>query len=234
MKQNLKYLSVVLLIFCYCQQGFATTKRDFQTWFNLTTTGNFNKESKAFSRFKYWLEGQERIGDNSSRSSQEMLRTGLGYSLTDNTSLWLGYGWIHTSAPFTSTPFSENRIWQQLLWTKTNDFLTFTSRTRLEQRFLENNLKIAYRARQLAKLIVPLKMISKVSFVSTEELFWHQNNFAGRNTKGFDQNRFFIGLGYQLYPKTTTEIGYMNQYIRRVGNPNFCSNILAVNLIINL
>jgi hypothetical protein len=234
LKKNLKNLSVLLIVFCYFQQGFAATERDFQTWFNVTATGNFNKESKAFSRFKYWLEGQDRIGDNSSRSSQEMLRPGLGYSLTENTSLWLGYGWIHTGAPFTTTPFAENRIWQQLLWTKSYNYWTFLSRTRLEQRFLGNNHKVAYRARQLAKIVVPLKIDSNFSFVSTDELFWHKNNFIGRNSRGFDQNRFFIGFGYQLYPKVTIEIGYMNQYIRRVGVPNFCSNILAANLLINL
>lgn len=234
MNKNRQYFAALLILFYASQQGFAATERDFQTWFNVTAIGNFAKESKAYSRFKYWLEGQDRIGDISSRSSQEMLRSGLGYSLTANTSLWLGYGWIHTGAPFTSTPFAENRMWQQLLWTKSYEYLTLLSRTRLEQRFLANNPKVAYRARQLAKITVPLKISSNFSFVSYDELFWHTNNFVGRNSKGFDQNRVFIGLGYQLYPAVTAEIGYMNQFIRRVGVPNFCSDILAVNIIINL
>ncbi len=230
---NTLYRSLFLFFINGFQPGLAATEYDFQTWLNLTATGNINKESRQEKHFKYWLEGIDRFGEDSSRLSQAMVRLGLGYSLSKNTSLWLGHAWIHTGAPFTTTPFAENRIWEQLLWTKPFQYLTFSSRTRLEQRFLETSHKVAYRARQLIKIVVPLREGSNLSFVSSDELFWHKNNFS-RNSKGFDQNRYFIGMGYKFNSKITTEIGYMNQYIRRVAVPNFCSNILAINFILNL
>ncbi len=36
---------------------------------------------------------------------------------------------------------------------------------------------------------------------------------------GFDQNRAFVGVGYQFIPGTLrAEIGYMNQYVNRPNN----------------
>lgn len=212
---------------------FAATQDDFQTWLNLTAIGTFQKQDKTPSNIKYWLEGQERVGDDSTRSTQSLLRSGLGYSLTDNLSLWLGYAWVQTGYPLTSSPFAENRIWEQLLWMKTYSKFTLTSRTRMEQRFLENSPKTAYRARQMFKIGIPFKD-SKFSLVSSEEVFIHKNNFTGTASRGFDQNRAFIGFGYRFNPNLITEIGYMNQYIRRVGVPNFLANIASVNLYLSL
>lgn len=212
----------------------AATQYDMQTWVNVTAIGTFHTANKPFNRLKYWLEGQERLGDDSSHFTQTLVRPGLGYALTENLSIWVGYGWVHTGYPLTTHPFTEDRIWQQLLWIKTTPYLTFTSRTRMEQRFLANNPKTAYRARQLFKVSIPLKAHPKFSLVSSDEVFWHKNNFVGRNNRGFDQNRFFAGLGYKITPMVNTEIGYLNQYIRRVGAPNFLSNNVSVSFLLTL
>lgn len=220
-----------LFFFVYSEQGICALERDFQSWLNATVTGSFSKKGQPPSHFKYWLEGQQRFGDDSSRLTQSMVRPGVGYSVTKNLSLWLGYAWVYTGHPLTTRPFAEDRIWQQLLWVKKNQYLTLTSRTRTEQRFLENNPKTAYRIRELIKLSIPWSIDSKFSVISSDELFWHKNNFVGTNSSGFDQNRLFLGLGYKVNPIVTTEIGYMNQYIRRFGVPNFLANILSVNFI---
>lgn len=223
-----------LFFLIYSEQGVCALERDFQSWLNATVTGSFSKTGQPPSHFKYWLEGQQRFGDDSSRLTQTMLRPGLGYSVTKNLSLWLGYAWVYTGHPLTTRPFEEDRIWQQLLWVKKNQYLTLTSRTRTEQRFLENNPKTAYRIRELIKISIPWSFDSKFSVVSSNELFWHKNNFVGTNSSGFDQNRLFLGLGYKVNPIVTTEFGYMNQYIRRFGVPNFLANILSVNFICSM
>lgn len=87
---------------------------------------------------------------------------------------------------------------------------------------------------QLLKISIPLNIGAKISFVSSDELFVHKNNFVGKNSRGFDQNLFFIGIGYQANTKVTTEIGYMNQYIRRFGVPNFLANILSVSFFLSI
>ncbi|KTC66789.1 hypothetical protein Lbir_3091 [Legionella birminghamensis] len=210
----------------------AGTFKDFQTWSTLLGMGSLGQGK--LEPFKYWLEGQERAGDNSSRASQTLLRTGLGYAATENTTLWLGYAWVYTEEPLTSNPFQENRIWQQVLWTKKIQELGFTVRSRLEERYLETSENTAYRYRQYFKIVVPLVQTAKLNLASTEEIFWHLNNFNGLNNHGFDQNRFFLGLNYKMTSTLTTEIGHLNQYIRRVNNSNFQSNVLAMNFLLNL
>ncbi|KTD24193.1 hypothetical protein Lmac_3066 [Legionella maceachernii] len=228
---------ILMLLGSWLLNGECATQRDFQVWPNLTAIGRFShSDNTAFGRLRCWLEGQERIGDDSKRLTQTLLRPGLGYAVTPSLSLWLGYAWIHTNRPLTSSPFNENRIWQQLLWIKTTPHFTFTSRTRMEQRFFQNdpnNNKVAYRARQLMKIAIPLKYNSRLSAVGSDEVFWHKNNYIGRNGRGFDQNRLFVGLGYKINSNATTEIGYMNQYIRRYGVPNFLSNIVSINFFLN-
>lgn len=226
----LLYSLIIFSVSTYSVQGNCTTQRDFQTWSNLTVTGNFNREKS--SKFNYWLEVQERVGNNSARFSQTLLRTGLGYNWIPKLSIWVGYTYVYTSIPFTSKPFSEDRAWEQLLYIKKTAYSTLTSRLRIEQRFVVNN-KIAYRARQLLKLSKPIKPYSNFSLVGSDELFWHKNNFVGKNAQGFDQNRFFMGIGYKVNSNITTELGYMNQYIRRFGAPNFLNNVFAMNFYIN-
>lgn len=223
----------LIVIVGWSKSAFAL-ERDFQNWLNLTTIGKFYSDDKVFSHLRYWLEGQQRLGANSSRYSQILLRPGLGYALTQNTSIWLGYAWIYTGPPNSSSPFEENRIWQQLLWVKTYPYLTLTSRTRTEQRFLENNPKTAYRIRELVKVFAPIKNNGRLAFVTSDEIFFHKNNFVGTNSQGFDQNRFFIGLGYEVNSFTIAEMGYMNQYIRRFGVPDFLANILGINVYLSL
>ncbi|WP_392537603.1 DUF2490 domain-containing protein [Legionella sp. 227] len=232
-KSILSCFFIGMLIFSWSTVANCALERDFQTWFNITAIGKSHSDNKFLSRLRYWLEDQERLGDDSSRFSQILLRPGLGYALTDNLSIWIGYAWIYTGKPNTPNPFEEDRIWQQLLWTKTNQYLTFTSRTRAEQRFLENNPKTAFRLRQLIKISFPFKHFDKMSFVTSDEVFFHKNNFVGTNSSGFDQNRYFVGLGYKINPLLNTEIGYMNQYIRRFGVPDFLANIVSLNFFLN-
>ncbi|KTC93760.1 DUF2490 domain-containing protein [Legionella drozanskii] len=224
----------ICILLCWLEEGECAVQRDFQTWPNVLAIGRFSHADTGFGRIRVWLEAQQRIGDDSSKFTQILFRPGLGYALTKNLSMWMGYGWIRTGVPLTNAPFGEHRIWEQLLWEKTNPHFTFISRTRLEQRYFQNRFKMAFRVRQLLRLVVPLDDRSRFSFVSNDELFWHHNDYIGRkNSEGFDQNRYFIGLGYKINTNATTEIGYMNQYIRRFDVPNFLAHIVSVNLFLN-
>lgn len=226
----MKYIWIILLLYSCHLFANNGTQHDKQTWGNITVSGKFDQKQQ----WLYWLEGQLRFGNDSDRLTQNMVRPGLGYALSEKLSLWAGYARIQTGYPLTRHPFIENRIWQQLLWVNNTDHYTVISRTRLEQRFLQNASKTAWRTRQLFKLALPLMNHSRLGIVGSEEVFWHKNNFIGRNGSGFDQNRLFAGLGYQLTAGMVMEAGYMNQYIRRFGVPNFVANIFAVNWLVDM
>jgi hypothetical protein len=209
----------------------APTLEDFQTWAAITATGSFGIIDPGLRDFRFWLEGQGRFGNDSSSLAQGMVRPGLGYALNENASLWLGYAFVPTMEPFATQDFNEHRIWQQFLWTGKTFLGAFTSRSRFEQRFM-NQPDTAYRFRQLFKLSYPLSFAPDFSLVGSDELFVNVNT-TGTVYSGFEQNRVFAGLGYNFDEHIKAEIGYMNQYIRRVERADRMTHILSLNLLLN-
>lgn len=211
----------------------AQTNEDFQTWGTLTATGSLGIFTPELKNFKYWLEGQGRFGNDTSRFSQGMARTGLGYALSDKVSIWLGYAFIPTEEPFAKVPFDEHRIWQQLLWSEKIADTTFTSRSRLEQRFVQTGNDVGWRYRQLLKASYAPAAWNGFSLVASDEFFANVNNTDWRAHSGFDQNRFFVGVGYSFDSHVKTEVGYMHQYINKNKAQDLMDHILSVNFILN-
>ncbi|MDQ3267806.1 MAG: DUF2490 domain-containing protein [Pseudomonadota bacterium] len=208
---------------------------DFQTWGTATAIGSLASYHPALNNFKYWAEFQGRFGDDTSRFSQAIIRPGIGYVLNNTTTAWLGYALVPTAAPFSKVTFNERRVWQQLLWTDKFSFGTPMSRSRLEERLVPRlGDDTALRFRQLLRISVPLVAAPSYSVVASNEYFLNLNNADWGPRRGFDQNRAFIGMGYNLSSKIKTEIGYMNQYINRPLTPiNRNDHILSINFYFN-
>lgn len=211
--------------------GQAKTVEDFQTWGNVTATGSLGIISPSLQKMKYWLEGQGRFGNDTSQVSQGMLRAGLGYAVAEKVSVWLGYAFVPTDEPFAKKEFDEHRIWQQVLWSDKFAGVTLTSRSRFEQRFMQTGSDVGWRFRQMFKASVPLAY--DFSFVTSDEYFVNLNKTNYGADDGFDQNRAFAGLGYNFNSNIKTEVGYMNQYIRKANAPDRQDHILSVNLFLN-
>lgn len=203
---------------------------DVQAWFNITAIGTVGAK---LPKVRYWLEEQERVGDDVSRTFQNIIRPGIGYALTEHSSLWLGYAYIYTDQLGSRHILKENRIWQQMLWRDTYNSMALTHRLRLEQRFFQPNTNTAWRLRDLLKVGLPFYPNSSLSLVTSNEVFFHLNDFNGLKNQGFDQNRYFIGLGYGINKNYAVEIGYMNQYIRRVNTSNLTSDNITLQLSLN-
>jgi hypothetical protein len=236
MKKILYFLSITIMSFSANHTSAAGISEDFQTWGNITAVGSFDSLKPAWKDYKYWLEGQGRFGNNTSRFSQSVMRLGLGYAINSKTSVWTGFAWAPTSKPFTSTPFNEYRMWQQLLWSDTFSFATTTLRTRLEERFFDISQSddVAFRFRQLAKLTLPIPFAPpSFRLALTNEVFVHLNNTDQGFKRGLDQNRAFAGIAYRFNPETVVEIGYMNHYIKRYKKTDLMQHILSANLYFN-
>lgn len=230
--QKITLSAFVLLWLSLTGLAQAKTTEDFQTWGNITATASLDKLNPDLKNFKVWLEGQGRFGNDTSLFSQGMLRTGLGYQLNQQTSVWLGYAWVPTDEPFTKKAFDEHRIWQQIMWSDKFSFGTLTSRSRLEQRFIPTGSQIGWRFRQMFKISVLLSFATDFSLVASDEYFANINKTNYGADDGFDQNRAFAGVGYNFNKNIKTEIGYMNQYIRKTG-PDRMDHILSLNLFLN-
>ena len=107
----------------------STVKQDSQLWAPIYLTVPLS------TSFIGYMEVNPRFGDDVSELSQLILRPAIGYKLTDHLSLWQGYAWVGNYQP---SFIEENRLFQQLLYKETFPFLKVTSRSRLEERFIEH------------------------------------------------------------------------------------------------
>jgi hypothetical protein len=208
---------------------------DFQTWGTATAVGSLENVNPALKNFKYWAEFQGRFGDDTSRFSQAIIRPGVGYVISNTTSVWVGYAFVPTAEPFFKRTFNEQRFWQQLLWNNQFSFGSVTSRSRLEERFAPRlGDDTGLRFRQMLKVSIPLTDAPAYSVVASDEYFLNLNNTDWIPRKGFDQNRAFIGMGYNFNKEIKSEIGYMNQYINLARTPvNRNDHILSINFYFN-
>lgn len=249
LKKIKNYILLAALGLLLCNPVAADqTVEDFEFWGNITALGNFgflNPQNPDLKKFRWWMEGQGRFGDDASRFSQSLVRPGLGYAITDKVVVWAGYAWAPTCQPLNRVGcFDEHRIWQQVTWADNFSFGRLSARSRFEERFFNHqapipgNDDVAYRFRQLVKLAVPMPAVDpNLSFIVQSELFIAMNTVdnPGFISRGYDQNRAFVGLGYKVNQYATVELGYMNQFINRPhsARPDQMMHNFVANLFLN-
>ena len=248
-KINIFILLAALGLIFSSQATADKTVEDFQVWGQIAAQGNFgfvNPNNPDLTKFKWWMEGQGRFGNDASQFTQSLIRPGLGYAITDKVVVWAGYAWAPTCEPINRVGcFDEHRIWQQVTWSDNFSFGRLSTRSRFEQRFfnhqapLPGDNDVAHRFRQLIKLAVPMPSVDpNLSFIVQSELFIAMttiDNNPGFISRGYDQNRAFVGLAYKVNPYATFELGYMNQFINRPhsARPDQMMHNLVANLFLN-
>ncbi|MFY7818834.1 MAG: DUF2490 domain-containing protein [Akkermansiaceae bacterium] len=176
------------------------------------------------------LEGQARRAEMGDDWQQLLLRPGVNYHLTPDTTLSLGYAYVetHRYGDFPALhDFPEHRFWQQVAHNRKWMGLDWTHRLRLEQRWIGEmeqdsggdwdvgNWRYENRLRYMLRATLPLTPSKNTYLAMSDEIFM---NF-GSHVKGneFDQNRAFIGVGYKFNTTTKLEAGFMEQTLQRRG-----------------
>lgn len=212
-----------ILLFAY-KNSQAKTIQDFGIWTNISITGGFGFISPDAKKFRYYLSNRTNFMDDASRLSQNRLLLGLGYAINDNWTFMGGWGDSYSTYPYEKTGSRmSDRLWQQAYWQEQFTYYTLSSRTRLEERLIQGQSQVHWRARQLVEIIIPLEFIPKLGFVLNDEVFWNLNKVSSNNEfgiNGFAQNRFFAGFQYQLTNYLHVDLGYMNQFIRMLYDDN--------------
>jgi hypothetical protein len=231
------FLTIIFLFpFAFLATGMsrAGTLEKSGIWFAGFGKGSFETIGPKFEKYLWWLDVQARYLGGGDNFKQGIVRPGLGYAITESTAVWLGYAWIGTS-PIGGDDFQEQRIWQQLTWSTQLKPVMFSSRTRLEQRFLETGDDTGWRFRQFFKLSYPLPFEARLKLVGYDEIFININKTDWGAETGLDQNRIFLGFGWNFDPheRVIAEVGYLNQYIRKPSSPDEMNHILSINLFLN-
>lgn len=215
----MKRVSLFVILMAASALANAQTIHDGRIWVNFTAQGPLAKKSS----WRWYVDSYERNRESGRTPDQFVVRPGVGYALTKQSSVWAGYAY---TANFTSGGrIDENRIWQQYVWSGPAKTGTLSSRTRLEQRFIEGAGGMAWRIREQLKFARPLSSRSRLSSLVSFEIMFHLNSTA-RAQRGFDQSRAFAGLSISVNRTAHVEVGYLNQFNRSQG-PDRMHHILS-------
>jgi len=144
---------------------------------------------------------------------QLLLRTGVGYNLTENNNnILLGYGYIlsenYIGDSDDKISVNEHRVFQQFITKQSLWKVKLSHRYRFEQRFVESDFKMRFR--YFLGINIPLQYKEN----GENPLYASVYNEIFLNTKSsiFDRNRVYGGLGYKFSDQLKLELGYMNQF----------------------
>ncbi len=206
----------------------------YQTWVSTTIQGNVTPDVQLY------VDLNGRFYDDF-HPFQLLLRPAIGLRLTDGMYAWIGYGW--TPSWNAQRRFvDEHRVWEQ--WTfdipGLPSGLRVFLRSRLEQRARpEIGSDVALRFRQLARILVPFAPGFPLHLSLWDEAFialTDSGDSAGMlwQRAGFDQNRLFVGVGWNVMDGLRIEAGYLNHWVVRSAGVDDVHHVAAVNAFITI
>lgn len=192
----------------------AAAQHDNQVWAASFASGPVREGSRVL----VWWDAHARFRDEGDHLDTTILRPGVGWRASPRLDLWAGYAHITLRRP--GPDGAEHRTWQQATYPIAEVAGgRLTGRTRLEQRFREGGDETGWRVRQFVRWSRPVAgpdvslVLSNETFIALNETDWGQRD-------GYDQNRAFAGLGWQMTRKFRVEGGYMNQRIEGGSGPD--------------
>lgn len=204
-------------------QNTRITDRNTIGW--LAYTGTIRLDQKWSLHTELQFRRDRLISD----PQQNLIRTGINYSLNNRLSLRAGYALAETynygDIPLNAfgKRFTEHRIYQMAVLNDKSGIVEFSHRFMLEQRWIgrytnatltkEDEFVYWNRMRYMFRTNIPLtgrSIADKTPYLSVydEILIGFGKNV---NENIFDQNRLAILLGYRISAKARIEGGYLNQ-----------------------
>lgn len=194
--------------------------QDGGSWLQVVGEGSLKFIDPSLEKGRIWLEGQSRWNDDWNHWYQGLFRAAVGYSLSDRATVWAGYTYLPTQN-VGQPSVQQQDIWPGFRYVLPTDFGTFTYRFLFEANFLpRNNGDVRFRPRQMFRFAHPLEAEPRLSLIAWDEVFIRVNSTHSGGQSGFDQNRVFVGVGWNFTPNVRTELGYMNQYLDDANHVN--------------
>jgi uncharacterized protein DUF2490 len=175
---------------------------DVQFWPTLTVY------SRTVDGWRGSAEVQARVSDDLGTYNRTVFRVNGGRLLTPRLELFAGY---ENTQPATAAVRHEQRLWEQVEYTGRPGRWSFASRLRLEQRFVEDTDRTAYRLRGRFRVQHRLAR-TQWNLLATDELWMHLNTVPAYAARGLDQNRLAVAASRAVNPHLSIEPGYMHIY----------------------
>lgn len=190
-----------------------------------TDTGNwflYFGNQKINDRWNLHSEVQYRNYNFAGDLEQLLLRTGIGYNLSENNNnILLGYGFVRSEPYIAGTDdkfkTDEHRIFQQFITKQQFGRVSIQHRYRFEQRFVEEDFKM--RLRYFLSLNVPInkKTMGKNAIYASA----YNEIFINTKSDHFDRDRIYAGLGYCISKNLKVEAGLMSQIQQNSNRTQF-------------
>jgi hypothetical protein len=213
MKLNrLKIILVLLLL----NTAAMAQKSSYGNWLIYFGNKAINKNWNWYHEVQY--RNYNAIGD----LEQLLLRTGIGYNLSENNNnILLGYAFIRSNKYLPNSEeivlSNEHRVYQQFITKQNFKGINILHRYRLEERFA--NDKVNIRFRYSLSLNIPLNKSS----MQKNSLYASIYNEVLLNAQKpiFDRNRFYTALGYMVTNNLRFELGTMTQMFESSNRSQF-------------
>lgn len=194
-------------------------------WSQSSNLGNwfiYFGSQKIDQRWNWWNEVQYRNYNFAGDLEQLLLRTAIGYNLSENNNnLQLGYAFIH-SQPYNAvtgskTKVNEHRMYQQFLTRQGRGRLLLQHRYRFEQRFLNDDVRLRFRYLLSVNVALNKQSLEKNAVYASayNEIFIHTKSPV------FDRNRIYGGIGYVIHQNLKAETGLMYQVLETKSRPQW-------------
>lgn len=226
---------IVCLVSFQSAIGQKNTDHREQAWLGYFNQTRFTKHSGL------WVDLHFRMtGDFINEPATNITRFGYVYYISDQVRVSAGHAFVRSYSK-TNPDFTEQRPWQQIQWFEKKNGLSLMQIFRVEERYrpiisageVTDDYNFNWRFRYNFAMTIPLKgksVVAKTPFLFlNDEVHVNAGKHIGNNI--FDQNRLFIGLGYQFTSKINAHLGYLNVFQQLPGDRNFVS-IDAVRLFV--
>jgi len=177
---------------------------------------------KINSKWNWWNEVQYRNYNLGGDLEQLLIRTGIGYNLTENNNnILLGYAYVN-SKPYIAgtdekTSTVENRIYQQYITRQNFGRVFIQHRYRLEERFLPKDFRMRFRYFLSLNIPIGKPTIAENTFY----LSAYNELFVNFEKPVFDRDRVYAALGYSINKNFRLEAGLMYQIYETRNRPQF-------------
>ena len=213
---KIKTSAIVIIYFLLISSKTIAQKSEVGNWFIYLGNQKINNKLNWHNEVQY--RNYNFIGD----AQQLLLRTGIGYNLTENNNnVLLGYAFIHSENYIANTvdkiSTNEHRIYQQFITRQNFGRVFLQHRYRIEERFLTDNFKMRFRYFLSANIPINNKTMDKNTLYASV----YNEIFLNSKSPFFDRNRIYGGLGFVINKNFRIETGYMKQILEKSDRGQF-------------
>lgn len=212
----MKKLLILISVLCLLPIFVSAQNSETGNW--LIYFGN----QKINKHFNWHNEVQYRNFNFLGDLQQLLIRTGIGYNLTENNNNFLlGYGFINSQSYLGNSSekegTNEHRIYQQFITRQNFGRVYLQHRYRIEERFLANDFNIRLRYFLGINLPINQKTMSAKAFYFS----FYNEIFLNAQKSIFDRNRLYGALGFVVSENIRVEVGFMAQTLENTNRNQF-------------